>query len=104
MARQCLMSTIRHQTRGESSAFATQSLQQSRVLVLFTDVVVEGAKCEELEKVIIGDDDEMFFQVGVQLPPWEKEKLIVFLRENIDVFALNAYKAPGWIKISFIII
>ena len=29
--------------------------------MLFTDVVVEGAKCEELEKVIIGDDDKMFF-------------------------------------------
>ena len=29
--------------------------------MLSTDAVVEGAKCEELEKVIIGDDKEMFF-------------------------------------------
>ena len=29
--------------------------------MLSTDVVVEGAKCEELEKVIIGDDEEKFF-------------------------------------------
>ena len=55
---------------------------------------VEGVKCEELEKVIIGDDNEKFFQVGAQLPPQEKEELIVFLRENIDVFAWSAYEAP----------
>ncbi|XP_050290853.1 uncharacterized protein LOC126729273 [Quercus robur] len=33
-------------------------------------------------------------QAGVQLPPLEKEELIVFFRKNIDVFAWNAYKAP----------
>ena len=33
--------------------------------VLSTDVVIERAKCEELEKVIIGDDEEKFFQVRV---------------------------------------
>ena len=48
--------------------------------------MVEGAKCEELEKIII-DNDEKFFQVGVQLSPQEKEELFVFLRKNVDVFA-----------------
>ena len=28
------------------------------------------------------------------MPHREKEELIVFLRENIDVFAWNAYEAP----------
>ena len=55
-------------------------------------MVVEGAKCEELEKIVV-DDDEKFFQVGVQLPPWEKEELIVFLKKNVDVFAWSAYEA-----------
>ena len=64
------------------------------MLVSSTDVVIERAKCEELEKVIIGDDKEKFFQVGVWLSPWEKEELIIFLKENIDVFAWNAYEAP----------
>ena len=32
------------------------------------DVVVEGVKCEELEKIVIDDEEEKFFQVGVQLP------------------------------------
>ena len=57
--------------------------------------MVEGAKCEELEKIIIDDDEEKFFQVRVQLPPREKEELVVFLRKNIDVFAWSAYEAPG---------
>ena len=49
--------------------------------------VVEGAKCEDLEKVVIGGDSEKFFQIGAQLPPQEKEELVEFLKRNIDVFA-----------------
>ena len=30
-----------------------------------TDVMVEEARCKELEKVIIGKDEGKFFQVGV---------------------------------------
>ena len=59
-----------------------------------TDVMVEEARCEELEKVIIVKDEGKFFQVGVQLPHWEKEELIGFLMRNIDVFAWNAYETP----------
>ena len=55
----------------------------------------EEAKCEDLENDVIGNDPENFFQVGAQLPPPEKEKLIEFLRKNVDVFAWSAYKAPG---------
>ena len=57
--------------------------------------MAEGAKYEELEKIIIDNDDEKYFQVGVQLPPLEKKELIDFLRKNIDVFAWNAYEASG---------
>ena len=53
----------------------------------------KGAKCKQLEKIVIGNAVEKFFQVGVQLPPREKEKLIGFLRKNIDVFAWSAYEA-----------
>ena len=55
----------------------------------------EGEKCEDLEKIIVGDDPEKFFQVGSQLPPQEKEELMGFLRKNLDMFAWNAYEAPG---------
>ena len=33
---------------------------------------MEGAKCELLEKVVISNDEEKFFQVRVQLPPQER--------------------------------
>ena len=52
-----------------------------------TDVMVEEARCEELEKVIIGKDKGKSFQVEVQLPYREKEEPIGFLMRNIDVFA-----------------
>ena len=45
------------------------------------------ASCEDLEKVLVGSDLERFFQVGSELPPQEKEMLIDFLRQNVDVFA-----------------
>ena len=55
----------------------------------------EGAKCEDLEKITVGDDPEIFFQVRAWLPPQEKEELIEFLRKNLDVFAWSVYEALG---------
>jgi len=55
---------------------------------------IDEAKCEDLEKVAVGIDPEKFFQVGSKLPLQEREELIGFLRENVDVFAWDAYKAP----------
>ena len=49
--------------------------------------------CEKLEKVIIGSDKDKNFQVGTQLPLVEKEELLRFLRENIDVFSWSVYEA-----------
>ena len=57
------------------------------------NTVAEGARCEELEKITIDTDVNKYFQVGVQLPPWEKEELVAFLRKNVDVFAWSAYEA-----------
>ena len=59
------------------------------------DTATDEAKCEDLEKVVIGDTSEKFFQVGAQLPPQEKEELVEFLKLNIDVFAWDACDAPG---------
>ena len=57
-------------------------------------MVMERAECEELGKVIIGCDEEKFFQIKDQLPPLEKEELIECLVRNVDVFAWSAYEAP----------
>ena len=59
------------------------------------DKPAEDAKCEDLVKVVIGNNLEKFFQIGSQLPHQEREELIEFLKRNIDVFAWNVYEAPG---------
>ena len=46
-------------------------------------------------KITIGNDPEKFFQVRSQLPQQEREELIEFLKQNIDVLAWNTYEAPG---------
>ena len=63
--------------------------------MLLDEGSAKEAKCKDLERVTADNDPEKFFQVGVQLPPQEKEELIKFLQKNVDVFAWNAYKATG---------
>ena len=58
-------------------------------------MVSKEAKCERLKEIAIDGDPEKFLQVETQLPPREKEDLLAFLRRNIDLFAWNAYEAPG---------
>ena len=58
------------------------------------DEPAKEEKCEDLEKVVVGDDSEKFFQVEAQIPPQKKGELVKFLKRNVDVFAWNAYKAP----------
>ena len=62
-------------------------------MALSIDKLAEDVECEDLVKVVIGDDPEKFFQIGSQLPHQEREELIEFLKRNIDVFAWNAYEA-----------
>jgi len=63
--------------------------------VLPIDGPAKEAKCEDLEKLVVGDDPEKFFQIGAQLLPQKKEVLVEFLKRNVEVFAWNAYEAPG---------
>ena len=94
MARQCLVAAIMCQLAAESSIPAEGDLQQSKSLTSPVGGQAKDAKCEDLEKFAIGGDLEKFFQVGAQLPPQEKERLVEFLKRNVDVFAQNAYEAP----------
>ena len=64
-------------------------------MVLSVDSTADEAKCEDLVKITIGDDLEKFFKIGSQLPQQEREELIEFLKQNIDVFAWNTYEALG---------
>ena len=94
MARQCLVAAIMHQPAAKSSASTNRGLQQSKSPVLPVNGPVKEAKCKDLEKIVVGDDPEKFFQVKAQLPSQEKKRLIEFLKRNIDVFAQSAYEAP----------
>ena len=89
MARKCIMSAISRRPNSEASTSPENGLQQ---LTAPTPALGSGgpateASCEDLEKVLVGSDPERFFQVGSELPPQEKEMLIDFLRQNVDVFA-----------------
>ena len=64
-------------------------------LAIPVDEPTEEVKCESLERVIVDDVPKKFFQVGSELPLREKEELIGFLRENVDVFEWDAYNSPG---------
>ena len=50
---------------------------------------------EDLERVIIDTNPDKIFQVRAQLPTHEKQALIEFHRDNVDVFAWDACEAPG---------
>ena len=63
--------------------------------MLSMEVEEEGEKCKQLERVVIGNDEEKIFKVRVQLPPWERQDLIDFLKKNIDMFAWSTYEALG---------
>ena len=54
-----------------------------------------------MENFVIGEDPERFFQVGAQLQLQEKEELVAVLQKNVDIFAWDAYEAPG-VDLSFL--
>ena len=95
MASQCLVAAIQHKPEIDTSATTENDLQQLEAPASFFSEPVDEVKCEDLEKVVVGDDSEKFFQIGAQMPLLEKEQLVDLLRRNVDVFAWDAYEAPG---------
>ena len=94
MAQQCMVAAIRHRPETELMTRREKELYQLKPSMLSIDRPAEEAKCEDLVKIIVGDDPEKFFQIGSQLPQQEREELVEFLKQNIDVFAWNTYEAP----------
>ncbi|XP_030944703.1 uncharacterized protein LOC115969236 [Quercus lobata] len=82
-----------HTLGAVSSTLHQKVKYPSRALPL--DVPADEVKCEDLERVIVANDPERFFQVGAKLPLQEKERLLEFLRENVDMFTWSPYEAPG---------
>ena len=94
MARQCLIAAIQHKPEVDTSAITENDLQQLETLVSLFSGLANEVKCKDLEKVVIGGDPKMFFQIGAQMPLLEKEQLVDLLRRNVDVFVGDAYEAP----------
>ena len=44
--------------------------------MLSIDRPSEETKCEDLVRIIVGDDPEKIFQIGSQLPQQEKKELV----------------------------
>lgn len=55
-----------------------------------------GAECaEELVKVKILPNTNKHFQVGVSMSREERVQVLLFLIQNVDVFAWDPYEVPG---------
>ncbi|XP_075663287.1 uncharacterized protein LOC142632848 [Castanea sativa] len=67
----------------------------ARQCLMSASVNGDGGSAEELDKIFIGEDIEKYFQVGSQLPVPEREELVKFLQDNIDVFAWVTHDVPG---------
>ena len=61
VARQCLLAAIMHQPETGSLVSTDRGLLQSRTPVSLVDETAEGAKYEDLEKAVVGNDLEKFF-------------------------------------------
>ena len=64
MARQCLVAAIQHKPEADTSATAEYDLWQLETPASLFSEPTDEVKCEDLEKVVVGDDSEKFFQIG----------------------------------------
>ena len=63
------MAIISHRLEVESLASAEKDLYQLKAPVSPLDTAAKKAKCEDLEKVVIGATPEKLFKVRAQLSP-----------------------------------
>ena len=50
---------------------------------------------EELLKVKIFPDINKYFQIGMSMKDQDKVEMLLFLLQNVDVFAWSPYEVPG---------
>ena len=46
-------------------------------------------------KVKIFPDTNRYFQIGTSMKYWDKVEILLFLLQNVDVFAWILYEVPG---------
>ena len=62
----------------------------------------EASGAEELIKVKILPDTDRYFQVGSSMKDCDKIKMLLFLIQNVDVFAWSPFEVPG-VDLEFIV-
>ena len=67
-----MMAAIQHRPEVETSATAENNLYQSETLASLFSRPANEVKCEDLERVVVEDDPERFFQVGVNYLYWRE--------------------------------
>nr|AFU25705.1 gag-pol precursor [Castanea mollissima] len=72
-----------------------EALSQLKKSAQEVGVDKDGGSAEELDKIFIREDKERYFSVGSQLPALEREEVVQFLQDNIDVFAWTTYDVSG---------
>ena len=55
---------------------------------------IQGESAEKLEVILLGDDPKKIVQIGVNLKPGLRDKMIKFLRANADIFAWSNSDMP----------
>ena len=68
VARQCLVAAIQHKPEVDTSAIAENDSQQLKTPASLSSEPTDEVKCEDLEKVAIGDDPRKYFQIAVDTP------------------------------------
>ena len=56
---------------------------------------MEASCAEELIRVKILPDVDRYFQIGASVGDRDKLETLLFLIQNVDVFALSPYEVPG---------
>ena len=67
-----MVTAIQHRPEVETLTTAENDLQQSKTSASLFSRPAYEVECEDLERVVVEDDLERFFQVGAQLPLLER--------------------------------
>ena len=73
----------------------TELPEETPLLQLQRPQEEKGASCaEELIRVKILQDDDRYFQVGASIREKDRVEMLLFLIQNVDVFAWSSYEVP----------
>ena len=81
----------------EEQTVQTSGRDRKRAFIAITEASRgNGADvAEDVLKVRIFLDEDRYFQIGTSMNNQEKAEMLLFLLQNVDVFAWSPYEVPG---------